>query len=178
MVNLVFAITGTLSVLCSGHLLLYFGIDSATMGNIFYWLSRIFTLFLCYQCLLIVVAVPFGQFRYFWYLQKKMLKRVGFNLDWTRSGRDRKTVKLGQPTMKWCVYILECVDGTLYTGITSNIRRRLEQHGKGVGARYTRGRLPVTLLYSEKYIDRASAARREAQIKKLSRLEKIGLIQA
>ena len=81
MVNLVFAVTGTLSVLCSGHLLLYFGIDSATMGNFFYWLSRIFILFLCYQCLLIVVAVPFGQFGYFWYLQKKMLKRVGFNLD-------------------------------------------------------------------------------------------------
>ena len=81
MVNLVFAVTGTLSVLCSGHLLLYFGIDSATMGNFFYWLSRIFILFLCYQCLLIVVAVPFGQFGYFWYLQKKMLKRLGLNLD-------------------------------------------------------------------------------------------------
>ena len=79
--------------------------------------------------------------------------------------------------MKWCVYILECVDETLYTGITNNIRRRLEQHGKGVGARYTRGRLPVTLLYSEKYIDRASAARREAQIKKLSRLEKLALLK-
>jgi putative endonuclease len=80
--------------------------------------------------------------------------------------------------MKWCVYILECADGSLYTGITNNIKRRLEQHGKGAGAKYTRGRLPVTLLYSEKYIDRASAARREAQIKKLSRLEKIGLTQA
>ena len=81
MVNLVFAVTGTLSVLCSGRLLLYLGIDSATLGTFFYWVSRILTLFLCYQCLLIVVAVPFGQFRYFWYLQKKMLKRLGLNLD-------------------------------------------------------------------------------------------------
>ncbi len=83
-----------------------------------------------------------------------------------------------ESTTEWFVYILECADGTLYTGITNNLERRLEQHGRGVGSKYTRGRLPVTFLYAENSIDRASAARREAQIKKLSRLEKIGLIKA
>ena len=80
--------------------------------------------------------------------------------------------------MKWFVYILECSDGSFYTGITNNLGRRLDQHGKGVGSKYTRGRLPVILLYSEESIDRANAARREAQIKKLTRLEKIGLTKA
>ena len=78
--------------------------------------------------------------------------------------------------MKWCVYILECADGSFYTGITSNIERRFEQHKNGLGAKYTRGRLPVKLLYFESSTDRASATRRENEIKKLSKPKKISLI--
>ena len=81
MVNLVFAVTGTLSVYCSGYLLNLLSIQIDTMGSFLYWTSRIFTVFFCYQCLLILVAVPFRQFEYFWSIQKKMLKRLGFKFD-------------------------------------------------------------------------------------------------
>jgi putative endonuclease len=72
----------------------------------------------------------------------------------------------------WHVYILRCADDTLYTGITNDLDRRIEQHNRGEGARYTASRTPVALVYSEPAIDRSSAARREAAIKKLSRAEK------
>ena len=81
MVNVVFAVTGTLSVYSSGHLLFLLGIEVEALGVGLYWLARILTVFLCYQCLLILVAIPFGQFRYFWFLQKKMLKRFGLDFD-------------------------------------------------------------------------------------------------
>ena len=74
------------------------------------------------------------------------------------------------------VYIVQCVDGTLYTGITSDLIRRLAEHNSSVrGAKYTRGRRPVTLLYSEEFSDRATASVAEFQIKKLSRAEKLRL---
>jgi len=81
MVNVVFAVTGTLSVYCSGYLLFLLGIEVEILGAGLYWLARILTVFLCYQCLLILIAVPFGQFQYFWFLQKKMLKRLGLDFD-------------------------------------------------------------------------------------------------
>lgn len=75
------------------------------------------------------------------------------------------------------VYILLCADNTLYTGITTDIVRRLDEHNtKPNGAAYTRGRRPVTLVYSDTRTNRAEASTEEARIKKLSRKEKILLI--
>lgn len=72
-------------------------------------------------------------------------------------------------------YILLCADGTLYTGWTSDLERRLRAHNAGAGSRYTRARLPVTLLYAEEHEDRREAMRREYAIKQLSREEKLAL---
>ena len=78
----------------------------------------------------------------------------------------------------WYVYLLRCGDGTLYTGMTDDIPRRLAAHRAGRGAKYTRGRSPLELVYWEKQPDKSSALRREAQIKKLSRQKKLALIAA
>lgn len=78
----------------------------------------------------------------------------------------------------WYLYILECADGTLYTGITVDLERRLAQHNEGVGARYTRARRPVTLVYHTPAKDRAEASRLEYRVKKLPRKAKLGLIAA
>lgn len=74
--------------------------------------------------------------------------------------------------MSWYVYMLRCADDTLYTGITDDVPHRLEAHRSGKGAKYTRGRGPLELVYTEEEQDRASASRREYQIKQLSRTEK------
>ena len=79
-------------------------------------------------------------------------------------------------TGQWYVYILECADDSLYTGITNNLQKRLEQHNAGKGARYTRARLPVSMVYQESASDRASASKREYCIKQLNRREKQKLI--
>ncbi|MEE2729424.1 MAG: GIY-YIG nuclease family protein [Pseudomonadota bacterium] len=79
----------------------------------------------------------------------------------------------------WYVYILRCADDTLYTGITTDLARRAREHGEGrAGARYTRVRRPVQLVYSETVANRSEAARREAAIKKLSRAQKLLLLEA
>jgi putative endonuclease len=77
---------------------------------------------------------------------------------------------------EWSVYIVRCTDDTLYTGITTDIERRLLQHAQGRGAKYFRGRQPVELLYLEGGHDRSSASRRELDIKKLKRDEKQALV--
>lgn len=77
----------------------------------------------------------------------------------------------------WTVYILECHDGSLYTGITNDIEKRLQAHNDGTAARYTRGRGPVCLKYTESHPDRSAASKREVAIKKLSRTEKLLLIK-
>ena len=74
------------------------------------------------------------------------------------------------------VYILRCGDGTLYTGITNDLPRRLAAHSSGRGAKYTRSRLPVALVWQEAQPDKSAALRRERQIKALSRAEKLRLI--
>ncbi|MEM5780822.1 MAG: GIY-YIG nuclease family protein [Lawsonibacter sp.] len=74
--------------------------------------------------------------------------------------------------MPWYVYMLLCGDGTLYTGITRDVERRLELHRAGKGAKYTRGRSPLKLAYLEEQPDKPAALRREYQIKGLTRLEK------
>jgi len=78
----------------------------------------------------------------------------------------------------WCVYILKCKDRTLYTGVTNDLENRLFQHNHGVvGAKYTRGRRPVKLQYSEECEDKVKAMKREYVIKQLSRHEKLLLIK-
>ena len=74
------------------------------------------------------------------------------------------------------VYILKCCDGSLYTGWTNNLEKRLKTHSMGKGAKYTRAKLPVELIYYEEYEDKIEAQKREYAIKKLSREEKLILI--
>ena len=76
----------------------------------------------------------------------------------------------------WYLYILRCGDGTLYTGITTDIQRRLEAHRCGKGAKYTRGRGPLELAYQEACCTHSEALKREAAVKRLSRTEKEQLI--
>ena len=78
---------------------------------------------------------------------------------------------------KWFVYILRCGDGTLYCGVTDDVFRRLEVHRAGKGAKYTRGRGPLELMYSEECESYSAALKREYAIKKLKRPEKLKLIE-
>ncbi len=80
----------------------------------------------------------------------------------------------------WQVYIVECADGSLYTGVARDVERRLAQHNgeRAGGSRYTRSRRPVVLRWSEQAVDRSEAQRRESQIKDLSRARKLALIAA
>jgi len=78
--------------------------------------------------------------------------------------------------MTYFVYVLQCNDRTLYTGITNDIDKRLKAHSSGKGAKYTRRRLPVRLLYREEHPNKSSALKRELEIKRLSRKEKIELV--
>ena len=75
----------------------------------------------------------------------------------------------------WHVYILRCRDGTLYTGIAVDLRRRLDAHERGVAAKYTRSRRPVTLAYQESQPDRSSAQKREAALRRMGRAGKLAL---
>ena len=79
--------------------------------------------------------------------------------------------------MAYYVYMLRCGDGSLYTGSTNDVERRLRVHQSGKGARYTRSRLPVELAYQEELPDRSAALRREAAIKKLTRDQKLALLE-
>ena len=76
----------------------------------------------------------------------------------------------------WHLYILKCSDGTLYTGITTNIERRLAEHESGAGAKYTKGRAPLELVYSEECPNRSVASKREIEIKSLSKEQKQEII--
>lgn len=79
----------------------------------------------------------------------------------------------------WFVYILECSDKTLYTGITNNLEKRIEQHNSGQeAAKYTRARRPVKCVYQEIHLNRSEATKREFAIKKLARKEKLKLIKS
>lgn len=77
---------------------------------------------------------------------------------------------------RWRVYVVECADGTLYTGIATDVEARLARHNDGKGARYTRGRRPVRLLHVEEVADRPAALRREHAIKRLTVGEKRELV--
>ena len=76
------------------------------------------------------------------------------------------------------LYILKCADDTLYTGITTDVARRVAEHNAGKkGAKYTQSRRPVSVVFSKKYKNRSKASQEEARIKKLTRLEKIKLLR-
>ncbi|PIY79046.1 MAG: hypothetical protein COY81_04770 [Candidatus Pacebacteria bacterium CG_4_10_14_0_8_um_filter_43_12] len=72
----------------------------------------------------------------------------------------------------WWVYIVECADGSFYTGSTPDITSRVKKHNDGMGAKYTRNHLPVKLVYFEPYPDRSAAAKREIELKKLKHRQK------
>ena len=80
--------------------------------------------------------------------------------------------------MDWTVYILQCADGTLYTGITNDLERRVAEHEAGQGAKYTKGRGPFQLVYQESCEDRGLASKRENEIKSLDRKAKLLLVAA
>jgi predicted GIY-YIG superfamily endonuclease len=79
---------------------------------------------------------------------------------------------------KWFLYILKCCDGTLYTGITNDLSRRVKQHNDGTASRYTRSRLPVRIVYQERCRNQSSALKKECRIKSLSRQEKKDYIKS
>lgn len=76
------------------------------------------------------------------------------------------------------VYILQCIDGTLYTGYTNDLNKRIQVHNSGKGAKYTRGRLPVKLVYSEEFNTKSEALKREYAIKLMKRKRKLELINS
>lgn len=94
----------------------------------------------------------------------------------SKAKRQRKKVA-GTSDVPWYVYLLQCDDGTLYTGVTNDVSRRCAQHNAGTASRYTRSRLPVVVVYQETQAGRSLALKREAAVKRLSRLEKERLIR-
>lgn len=78
----------------------------------------------------------------------------------------------------WIVYILQCADDTLYTGITNNLEVRIQKHNEGTGAKYTRGRGPVTVLRTWEFPNKSEASKEEYRIKKLSKAQKLALVNA
>lgn len=78
---------------------------------------------------------------------------------------------------QWWVYIVLCCDSTLYTGITTDLSRRIDQHNSGKGAKYTSGRSPVRLLWSKQFVSEGEARQFEARVKKWGKLKKHALIQ-
>ncbi|MGC1453681.1 MAG: GIY-YIG nuclease family protein [Nitrospirota bacterium] len=87
------------------------------------------------------------------------------------------TKKRTRRASAWSLYTLKCRDGTLYTGITTDLSRRVRQHNDGTASRYTRSRLPVKLIFSEPCRGRSQALKREYAMKQLSRKEKIAYIR-
>ena len=87
-------------------------------------------------------------------------------------------MRVAMDTKFYYVYILECKDRTLYTGYTTDIERRVSEHNRGTGAKYTRGRAPCTLVYYKRYHSRSEAMKEEYRIKQLSKKEKILLISS
>lgn len=89
----------------------------------------------------------------------------------------RKLNRRARRVGEWVVYILRCADDTLYTGITNDLPRRLTLHGEGKGAKYTRGRGPYEVIFSESHPTKSDALKRELQIKALGREAKLQLAE-
>jgi predicted GIY-YIG superfamily endonuclease len=90
--------------------------------------------------------------------------------------KDRKP-KARPSGVKWFVYIVRCSDGSLYTGVAKDVKRRCQQHNAGTASRYTRSRRPVKIIYQEVHPDQSSALKREAAIKAMTRRGKLTMIQ-
>lgn len=108
-----------------------------------------------------------------------LIGRLHFDCNryWLTATGSVKTGTMNRETRTdWFVYMLRCSDQSLYTGITTDLERRLSRHNDGVGSRYTRARLPVELVYTETAKDRGGALRRESQIKRLPTIAKRALI--
>jgi putative endonuclease len=90
---------------------------------------------------------------------------------------ERANTNIVKEKQPWFVYIVRCKDTSLYTGITRDVSERIRTHNLGQGCHYTRGRHPVKLLYSEQHDSRSSATKREIEIKKFSRSEKLKLVK-
>ena len=95
-----------------------------------------------------------------------------------QEGAPERSASESSDEEEWSVYILRCADGSLYTGITNRLEARLLTHAEGRGAKYTRSRRPVELVFQEARPDRSAALRREAEIKTLTRADKMALIAA
>ncbi len=78
---------------------------------------------------------------------------------------------------EWFVYVLRCRTGQLYTGITTNLDRRLKEHNSGVGSKFTRSRRPVAIVHRERFVNRSLAAKRELRIKRMTLSKKLLLIK-
>jgi len=91
-----------------------------------------------------------------------------------KKGRKPKAKPRSDP---WFVYILRCADGSLYTGITKDVKRRCQQHNAGTASRYTRSRRPTKLVWQEAQPSQSSALKREAAIKAMTRKEKLAMIR-
>ena len=76
----------------------------------------------------------------------------------------------------WFLYILECSNGSFYTGISNNLDKRLKRHNSGKASKYTRARLPVAFVYTEEFDNRSQASKREAEVKRLNRTQKEQLV--
>lgn len=76
----------------------------------------------------------------------------------------------------WFLYVLECADGSFYTGISNNLQERIKEHNSGRGSKYARSRLPVKLIYSETYTTKSRALKREIEVKSLTRTQKEELV--
>ena len=79
--------------------------------------------------------------------------------------------------VSYVLYILKCADGSLYTGITNDLKRRLEIHETGKGSKYVRARRPFQLMYKEVLLDKSTALKREYEVKRLTRKEKLALVK-
>ena len=106
---------------------------------------------------------------------KVMMEKEEKILHRRRKSKNRKSKQIEEA---WFLYILQCGDGTLYTGITKDIERRTKMHNDGKGASYTRTRRPVTLLYQEKCRSRTQALVRECEIKSFPREKKLALVSS
>lgn len=93
------------------------------------------------------------------------------------TSKEYKKEKPNSDDGKYFIYVMECSDGSLYTGITNDTEKRLKVHNSGKGAKYTRGRLPVKIVYREEVQTKGEALSRERQIKKLKREDKLELIR-
>lgn len=96
----------------------------------------------------------------------------------TAVNKSANSSQADEPEETWFVYLLRCADGSLYTGISNDVPRRVAKHNAGTASRYTRSRLPVVLVYQEAQSCRSAALKRELAIKALSRQEKESLIRA